>query len=149
MCYKKRRSQLEYCLFSYKLTFYRLSRARRVIENAFGILAARWQLFFNVIKAHPTNVEQFVKACIVLHNFLLAVEPKERYGDTVGANGEIIQGEWRNEKGSFCGGGLPPIRGNSSRAAKDFRDEFKRYFNTEGQGAVPWQDAIVDDEGRL
>ena len=49
---------------------YRLSRARRVIENTFGILVARWRIFRSPIKAKTENVEHYLLAAICLHNYL-------------------------------------------------------------------------------
>ncbi|XP_067272628.1 uncharacterized protein [Pseudorasbora parva] len=49
---------------------YRLSRARRVVENAFGILANRWRLFRTTIPLHPNNVGKITLAAVCLHNFL-------------------------------------------------------------------------------
>ena len=46
----------------------RQSRARRVIENAFGILRARWRIFSRPIKENVENVENYVWASICLHN---------------------------------------------------------------------------------
>ena len=49
---------------------YRLSRARRVVENTFGILASRFRIFHTPINLMVENVETVVLACCVLHNFL-------------------------------------------------------------------------------
>ena len=49
---------------------YRLSRACRVIKNAFGILVARWRIFKKSIFAKVKNVETSVLAALCLHNYL-------------------------------------------------------------------------------
>ncbi|KAK0156284.1 Protein ALP1-like [Merluccius polli] len=54
---------------------YRLSRARMVVENAFGILSSRWRVLHRRINLHPQNVDTLVLAACILHNFLLA--PRE------------------------------------------------------------------------
>ena len=38
---------------------YRLSRARRIVENAFGILANKWRRFRKPIKASPESAKNF------------------------------------------------------------------------------------------
>lgn len=49
---------------------YRISRARRVIENAFGILATRFRIFRKPIAFLPKTVDNVILAAVCLHNFL-------------------------------------------------------------------------------
>ena len=49
---------------------YRLSRARRVIENCLGILVARWRVFCRAIQAKIETVQAIVQTAICLHNYL-------------------------------------------------------------------------------
>ena len=54
-----------------KLTFnYRLRRAHRIVESAFGILAQRFRVFARRLQLILDNVGNIVKACCVLHNYL-------------------------------------------------------------------------------
>lgn len=56
--------------YSKKIYNYRLSRARRVSENAFGILATRFRLFYSPITLQVDYLDYVILACCALHNFL-------------------------------------------------------------------------------
>ena len=59
-------------LLTDKLVFYyRLSRARRVVENAFGIASSGFRVFHKPIIANVENVIAITKAVVALHNFLM------------------------------------------------------------------------------
>ncbi|GBO32017.1 hypothetical protein AVEN_264592-1, partial [Araneus ventricosus] len=80
---------------------YRLSRARRVSENAFGILAARFQIFKQRILTSPMNATKIVMACCALHNFLIFRNPAlyipaSSIDNEVIENREIQRGNWRD-----------------------------------------------------
>lgn len=81
---------------------YRLSRARRVIENAFGILASRFRIFLPPINIDVKHVDAVVMASCVLHNFLRRNSSTHYtsayhldYEDIENRN--VIQGKWRQE----------------------------------------------------
>uniref|UniRef100_A0A1X7TJV4 DDE Tnp4 domain-containing protein n=2 Tax=Amphimedon queenslandica TaxID=400682 RepID=A0A1X7TJV4_AMPQE len=81
---------------------YRLSRARRIIENSFGILAARWRIFRRPIIANTDHAVSFSKAAIVLHNYINKTEKSTYcppgYIDGEDGAGNIIRGSWRNDE---------------------------------------------------
>lgn len=53
-----------------KIFYYRLSRARRISENAFGILVSKFRIFEKPIPLSPEKVDKVVLACCALHNWL-------------------------------------------------------------------------------
>ena len=44
-----------------KMSNKQLSRARRVVENAFGMLAQKWRVFFRSIETDAETAERVVK----------------------------------------------------------------------------------------
>ena len=130
---------------------YRICRARRVIENSFGILVARFRIFRRPILAKVETVESITKACVALHNYLM----KDRFSDGTSlycppsfVDQEIHNrrrsGQWRgvvgNDTGLQCVGQVGS--NNYSRDAKTVRDCFRDYFNSPA-GKVPWQMEMI------
>ncbi|XP_062571585.1 uncharacterized protein LOC134233621 [Saccostrea cucullata] len=123
---------------------YRLSRARRIVENVFGILSNRFAIFQTPIALEIEKVEGIVLAACALHNFLRA-KSQDVYMPTGSMDCEdfekisIIQGDWRRgptPQGNFIA--LSSQGGNrTSIGTREIRDEFCDYFFTNGQ--VTWQ----------
>lgn len=80
---------------------YRLSRARRIIENTFGILSARFRVLRNSINLDAAKTRKVALACCVLHNFLVtrncATYAPPTSFDRTHADGECIPADWRAE----------------------------------------------------
>ncbi|XP_046665756.1 uncharacterized protein LOC124357762 [Homalodisca vitripennis] len=121
---------------------YRLSRARRVVENAFGILASVFRVLRKPLLLETENAKWVVMACVYLHNFLRRSASSSRLYCPVGAldteeNGEVTPGTWRNEVAPASLLGLKKVPRRSNSTAKDIREAFATYFMT--NGAVSWQ----------
>ena len=52
---------------------YTSSRARRVIENAFGLAASRFRVLHRPVIAKPNTVISITKSIVALHNFLMSL----------------------------------------------------------------------------
>ena len=79
---------------------YRLSRARRVVENAFGILSARFRIFRAPITTTVANVQKIILAACVLYNFLCSNKEYIMPGnlDTEDLQNHCVHlGDWRKE----------------------------------------------------
>lgn len=48
-----------------------MSRAGRIVENAFGILANRFCVLHTQINVEPKNIQKIVMLAFALHNFLI------------------------------------------------------------------------------
>ena len=122
---------------------YRLSRARRVVENAFGILSNRFRIFLTTMCMQPEKCKQVVLACCALHNYLRAhkdqVYNPPGYEDREDAQHNIIEGSWRKERREEDDLGQLHVMHNGHYAdnPKTKRDLLKGYFMHEG--SVPWQ----------
>ena len=58
---------------SQRTFYYRLSRARRTIENAFGILAYRFRVFRRPINCHEDRVIQITKAVYIAISYEIVI----------------------------------------------------------------------------
>ena len=107
---------------------YRLSRARRIVENAFGILSSRFQILRSAIRVHPDKVYVIVLTVCLLHNFLRS------------------DGRGRNSHDEYTCADLNSLElsvaaNASGQSARSTRDAICDYVND--QGAVPWQEDKV------
>lgn len=127
---------------------YRLCRARRVVENAFGVLASKFRIYHTTITLSPNKVECIVSATVVLHN-LLRRRLGVNYVSPSLVDQEdftracVIPGEWRQTQtpNNAFQSLKKTKKSNQSEVAKQSRDSYVRFFTTTGQ--VSWQDRMV------
>ncbi|GBN09194.1 hypothetical protein AVEN_184279-1 [Araneus ventricosus] len=110
---------------------YRLSRARRIVENAFGILANRFRIFHTSINIALPKIEIVVLTCCVLHNYLRK-----------NSSGYVTEEEM-NEPNyeTTLTAPSPDDHRNARNSAKLAPENFSDYFN--GEGEVYWQNEVV------
>jgi hypothetical protein len=115
---------------------YRLSRARRVVENAFGILATRFRIFRTpiILNIH-SNVKKIVLTATILHNMLTSRSCRLRDDEDEDIDMNVNMAALQ---------ALQPLnyKGRQMTDAKVIRDTLAIYFSNEGQ--VPWQQAQTE-----
>ena len=123
---------------------YRLSRARRVVENTFGILTNRFRVLFTTIDADAAKATSIVRACCVLHNMLLTVHDNvylpAGFADNVLNDGNVAGGFWRANRQNLEG--MAATARRHVDAATAARNRYAEWFSA--QGAVDWQDQHVN-----
>lgn len=123
---------------------YRLSRARRVVENAFGILSSVFRVLRKPILLQPDKVQLVVMATICLHNFLKRSKTSKNIytpptSFDVEVNRETQSADWRRDQNDHTS--LLPLKNvprKSKISAEKKRDVLAKYFST--VGAVHWQE---------
>lgn len=109
---------------------YRLSRARRLVENDFGIMCARFRIFHTTIDLNVSTIENLVTSCCIIHNLLLDEKP-------IAENNIEFANAEDDDLDSFVDIDHP----DNELEAIAIRNIFKDYVN--GAGAVPWQDRML------
>lgn len=124
---------------------YRLSRARRVSENAFGILVSLFQIYRQPMRTSPDSVNKIVLATLALHNYLQSTS-KHSYSPPELLDRENINecqftaGQWHNNPHQGIRN-LTAVGQRPANEAMDVQNTFCQYFNNEG--SVPWQNDMA------
>jgi len=127
---------------------YRLSRARRTIENTFGILANRFCVLRTPLCVRDeTNAVSIIKACIALHNYLLIECPSYVQSSDFATSDDGLP-EFNNElEGGMSK--LPHLGRNRSggNAAREQRERLASFFWNEGAIDYQWRIVFGDKHG--
>ncbi|CAI6352960.1 unnamed protein product [Macrosiphum euphorbiae] len=100
---------------------YRLSRARRTVECAFGVLSNKWRVLHTPLLVEPDFADDIIKACCILHNF---VRKRDGYNFEDMDTSYLVDG--LSNRG-------PGVRSQGI----EVRDSYAEYFM--GPGSVPFQ----------
>lgn len=118
---------------------YRLSRARRVVENAFGIMTKRFQILYRPIQLNENKTTLVTLACCALHNFLIQKNTNYMDGFSMDAEGNLLLGELNQNAFELRQQGTEERPTTYiSNEAKEIRQEFEQYFMSSA-GEIPYQ----------
>ena len=121
---------------------YRVSRARRVVENAFGILVNRFRCMATSMCHDVSTSILITTTCCLLHNLFRVRYPVNHVEllDREDQDHNLVQGAWR--QGVNMHDMDEVLRGNTSnKEAKAQRQLLKIYYNS--VGAVHWQERMI------
>lgn len=110
---------------------YRLSRARKQIECAFGVLASMWRILRKPMEVQEEFATNIVKAACILHNFILNREPERmKEVDTLSDDTPSRDITTARPMGRPAGDGIA------------VRNSFMEYFMTPS-GSLQWQNNVL------
>ena len=91
--FAKRNLEMDERIFNY-----RLSRARRISENAFGMLASHFRCLLTTMQQDVETVKDITMACFCLHNLMRIRFPglQNQDLDWEGNDHGVIPGQWRD-----------------------------------------------------
>jgi hypothetical protein len=122
-----------------------LSRARRIIENVFGILAAKFRILLRPIETLDTTTDEILRAIVGLHNFLIEFSPAGRAPELMADHGlgDEQNGRWRSEVSNPLESVQQRGRGgaHNTQSGNKIRDFLTNFVNN--QGSVPWQNESI------
>ena len=120
--------------YSKRVYNYRISRARRTVECAFGMLAQKFGVLHTLMMTSVEVSESLVKSICVLHNFIQHENnfnyspPSDDVSDTTQYN--------------FLNSNLTATSTRPTREAMAVRDTLKEYFVSPA-GALEWQHRMI------
>lgn len=109
-----------------KIYNYRLSRARRIVESAFGIMQQKFEIFQKRIRIQPKYLNNIILACTCLHNYMLDDIPE----NISLPRDSILQN-------------LLETSQTDDEEPLTIRNIFKNYFNSTN-GSVYWQNDMIE-----
>lgn len=113
---------------------YRHSRARRTSENAFGIMASYFRIFFSPINVAPDTVNNIVIAACIFHNLMRDAKIVAPHQVSIDDIENLILPTQNLITMNSC-------RRRQTRPAYKIREQFMEYFND--VGARDWQDEYI------
>jgi hypothetical protein len=107
---------------------YRLSRDRRCVECAFGILCDKWRILTKYIETDPVRACAIIKAACMLHNFVRQMDHTTPHFNV-----------FHNRELSSQGPPVSSRRNNSfTQRAKCIRIHFTDYFKSNPINSNGW-----------
>ena len=121
---------------------YRLSRARRVVENAFGILSNRFQVLLTTMQHKPDTLRLILTSCLLLHN-LMRIRYPVLQNNLVDReqNRHQIPGAWRQRR-DLLDTRVVEAPNRASKDGKLQHNLIKHWCKSEA-GSVQWQNRLV------
>ncbi|CAH1987329.1 unnamed protein product [Acanthoscelides obtectus] len=130
-----------------KIYNYRFTRARRIVENAFGFLVSRFRILAKPIQLQEETAIKMIRTTCVLHNWLrksslhtYTPPGSIDYEDIVNFTTNL--GTWRSEINALPSIARSRINNRSKIAAEKLREKYNFFCD---EGAVTWQNYMINN----